>query len=89
MSSDYNILIFENKDRLARFGTHYLDVFLNRCGITLEIVNLAENGRDELRQDLISIITSFSARLYRQRRAKRKTETIIKQLQGGDDDETS
>ncbi len=47
------------------------------------------NGRDELMQDLISIITSFSARLYGQRRAKRQTEIIIKQLQGGDDDETS
>lgn len=87
--SDYDILIVEHKDRLARFGTHYLDVLLTRCGITLEIVNLAENGRDELMQDLIAIITSFSARLYGQRRAKRKTETIIKQLQRGDDDETS
>lgn len=87
--SDYDILIVEHKDRLARFGTHYLDVLLSRCGVKLEIVNLAENGRDELMQDLIAIITSFSARLYGQRRAKRKTETIIKQLQGGSEDETS
>ena len=85
--SDYDILIVEHKDRLARFGTHYLDVLLSRCGVKLEIVNLAENGTDELMQDLISIITSFSARLYGQRRAKRKTEKIIQQLQGGDEDE--
>lgn len=86
-SSDYDILVVEHKDRLARFGTNYLDVLLSRCGVRLEIVNLAENGRDELRQDLVSIITSFSARLYGQRRAKRKIEKIIQQLQGGDEDE--
>ena len=85
--SDYDILIVEHKDRLARFGTNYLGVLLSRCGVKLEIVNLAENGTDELMQDLISIITSFSARLYGQRRAKRKTEKIIQQLQGGDEDE--
>jgi predicted site-specific integrase-resolvase len=89
MLSDYDILVVEDKDRLAIFGTHYLDVLLSRCGVKLEIVNLAEKGRDELMQDLISIITSFSARLYGQRRGKRKTESIIKQLQGGDEDEAS
>jgi putative resolvase len=89
MSFDYDILIVERKDRLARFGTHYLDIVLSRCGVTLEIVNLAENGRDELMEDLISILSSFSSRLYRQKRAKRKIETIIKQLQEGDGDETS
>jgi len=87
MLSDYDVLVVEHKDRLARFGTNYLDVLLSRCGVKLEIVNLAENGTDELMQDLISIITSFSARLYGQRRAKRKTEKIIQQLQGGDEDE--
>lgn len=79
---DYNILLVEHKDRLARFGTHYLDVLLKRLGVHLEIVNLADNGRDELMQDLIAIITSFSARLYGQHRAKRKTEKIVAELQG-------
>jgi predicted site-specific integrase-resolvase len=86
MSSDYDILIVEHKDRLARFGTHYLDILLSRCGIKLEIVNLADNGRDELMQDLIAIVTSFAARLYGQRRAKRKTEKIINELSREDDE---
>lgn len=80
-SDDYNILLVEHKDRLARFGTHYLDLLLRRLGVQLEIVNIAENGRDELVQDLIAIITSFAARLYGQRRAKRQTEQIIAELQ--------
>ena len=69
---DYNILLVEHKDRLARFGTHYLGLLLQRLGIKLEIVNLADNGKDELMQDLVAIITSFAARLYGQRRARAK-----------------
>lgn len=84
--NDYQYLIVEHKDRLGRFGTHYIDVLLTRCGVTLEVVNLAENGRDELMTDLVSIITSFAARLYGQRRAKRKTEKIIETLQSKTDE---
>jgi predicted site-specific integrase-resolvase len=76
----YDILLVEHKDRLARFGTNYLGVLLLRSGVKLEIVNLAENGKDELMQDLIAIVTSFAARLYGQRRASRKTEKIIAEL---------
>jgi predicted site-specific integrase-resolvase len=45
------------------------------------LVNLAENDREDLLADLVSIIHSFAARLYGQRRAKRKTEAIVKQLE--------
>jgi putative resolvase len=83
---DYQYLIVENKDRLGRFGTHYMDVLLARCGVTLEIVNLADNGQDELMTDLVAIITSFAARLYGQRRGKRKTKKIIETLQSQADD---
>jgi putative resolvase len=78
--SDYEYLIVEHKDRLGRFGTNYIDVLLARCGVKLEIVNLADNGREELMTDLVAIITSFAARLYGQRRAKGKTEKIIETL---------
>lgn len=54
---DYQYLIVEHKDRLGRFGTHYIDVLLARCGPTLEIVNLADNNRDELMSDLVAIGT--------------------------------
>ncbi|MCC5618197.1 IS607 family transposase [Nostoc sp. CHAB 5836] len=80
LKDDYDILLVEHKDRLGRFGTHYIDILLRRLGVNLEIVNLADNGRDELMQDLVAIITSFAARLYGQRRAKRKTEKIVEAL---------
>jgi predicted site-specific integrase-resolvase len=47
----------------------------------LEVVNTADNQRDELMQDLVAIVTSFAAQLYGQQRAKRKTEKIVKELQ--------
>jgi predicted site-specific integrase-resolvase len=89
VNGGYDILIVEHKDRLARLGVNYMDVLLQKFGVRLEIVNLADNGKDELMQDLVAIVTSFAARLYGQRRAKRKIELIIKELQtGGDADES-
>ena len=37
-------------------------------------INGQSNDRDDLMQDFVSIITSFCARLYGQRRNKRRTE---------------
>lgn len=85
----YEILLVEHKDRLARFGVNYIDVLLQKLGVKLEIVNLADNGKDELMQDLVSIVTSFAARLYGQRLAMRKTEKIISELEQGDDNAPS
>jgi predicted site-specific integrase-resolvase len=78
-------IVVEQKDRATRFGFRYLDTLLKGQGRVLEVVNLAENNREEVLADLVSIVSSFAARLYGQRRAKRKTEAIVKQLQEADD----
>jgi len=78
-------IIVEHKDRATRFGFRYLEILLKGQGRTLEVVNLADNNREDLLADLVSIVYSFAARLYGQRRAKRKTEAIVKQLQEADD----
>jgi predicted site-specific integrase-resolvase len=44
------------------------------------VANLAENDREDLLQDLSSIVYSMCARLYGQRRAKRKQALIGKIL---------
>ena len=41
----------------------------------------AENNKEDLITDLVAIVYSFTARLYGQRRAKRKTERIVAELQ--------
>lgn len=78
---NYSFLIVEHKDRLTRFGFNYIKILFNEIGKDIEIVNESENDKEDLMQDFISIITSFCARIYGQRRSKRKTEKIIKELQ--------
>src|ERR1700757_1046286 len=73
-------LVVEHRDRLTRFGFHYIDVLFSVQGRVIEVVNPAENDKEELLADLASIIYSFCARLYGQRRAKRKTEKVVQEL---------
>lgn len=77
---NYNVLVVEHKDRLARFGTNYIEILLKEINKKLEIVNQSEDKQDELMEDLIAIITSFCSRIYGLRRSKRKTEKIIAEL---------
>lgn len=78
---DWDIIIVEHKDRLARFGVELVEVLLKQLGKHIEIINQVDDKKENIIQDLISIITSYSAKIYGLRRSKRKTETIIKQLQ--------
>lgn len=74
-------IVVEHKDRLTRFGFRYLETLLALQGRTIEVVNVAENDKEDLMADLVAIVSSFTARLYGQRRAKRKTERIVQELQ--------
>lgn len=76
------VIVVEYQDRATRFGFRYLETLLEQRGRRIEVVNLADTGREDLVADLVAIIDSFCARLYGQRRAKRKTETIVKELTG-------
>ena len=76
----WGTLVVEHKDRLTRFGFNYLDVLLEKLGKKIDVVNLAENDKTGLMEDLIAIVYSFSARMYGLRRAKRKTEEITRCL---------
>ena len=78
------IIVVEHKDRLTRFGFNYIETLLNQQGRRIEVVNLADNDKADLLNDLVSIIYSFCARLYGQRRARRKTERITEELQRDD-----
>ena len=42
---------------------------------------LAEIDTEDLITDMVAMVYSFAARLYGQRRAKRKTERIVRELQ--------
>lgn len=77
-------IVIEHKDRGTRFGFRYIETLLKTYGREIEVVNQAENSTEDLLADLTSIIYSFCARLYGQRRAKRKTEKIVQELEEQD-----
>ncbi|GAC1500192.1 MAG: IS607 family transposase [Ktedonobacteraceae bacterium] len=83
------VIVVEHKDRASRFGVRYIESLLRLQGRQLEIVNQAENGTEDLLADLTSIVYSFCARLYGQRMAKRKTEKIVEQLEGKEEQDAT
>lgn len=75
--NDFDILLVEHKDRLTRFGFEWFTLL---CPFHIEVVNVAENETDSLMEDLVAIITSFSARLYGKRRGRQKTVEAVAAL---------
>jgi predicted site-specific integrase-resolvase len=72
-------IVIEHKDRLTRFGFNYIRALFPECEIV--IINEVASDKEDLIQDFISIVTSYCARIYGNRRSKRKTEILIKQLE--------
>ncbi len=65
----------ENRDRLTRFGSHYIETLLEAQGRHLEMVFPRDTG-DELIDDFMAVMTSMSARIYGRRQSKRRAEKI-------------
>jgi predicted site-specific integrase-resolvase len=68
-------IIVENRDRLTRFGSHYIETLLEAQGRHLEMIFQSDTG-DELVDDFVAVITSMSARIYGRRQSKRRAEKI-------------
>jgi putative resolvase len=77
---DIDIILVEHEDRLTRFGFKYIETLMEMQDRKIEVINNLDDDKDDLIQDFISIITSFCARIYGQRRCKRNTEKLIKEL---------
>lgn len=80
MDESIKKIVVEHSDRFSRFGMNYIVKLLKLQGREVEVINEQSNDRDDLMQDFVSIINSFCARLYGQRRNKRRTEKIIEEL---------
>ena len=74
------VIVVEHKDRLTRFGFKYIETLLAMQGRSIEVVNVTENPIEDIVADFVSILYSFCARLYGQRRAECKTEKIVQEL---------
>jgi excisionase family DNA binding protein len=68
------------KDRLTRFGFNYLKTYFEGYGVKIHVTNGEEDKKtvyEELVEDLLSIVTSFSGKLYGIR-SKKKEEVTTK-----------
>lgn len=74
-------IVVEYRDRLTRFGLGYLKELFEDYNVELLVVH-PENGseEEELVRDLIAIVTSFSARLYGRRGAKKIIRAIKEEV---------
>jgi putative resolvase len=61
-------------DRLTRFGTEYLETLFTSFGVTFTVLDPTEEKTpaQELTEDLLSIIASFTGKLYGMRSQKQK-----------------
>jgi len=73
-------LVITHKDRLLRFGAELIFSLCEQFGVEVVILNKSENTsiETELVQDVLEIITVFSARLYGLR--SRKHQKLIEAL---------
>jgi len=84
-------LIVEFHDRLTRFGLEYIKALLKEYRTELIIVEkkMSKDKMEELVEDLITIITSFTARIYGARSQKFKKVKEILQDEGNHENSSS
>ncbi|MBI4680939.1 MAG: IS607 family transposase [Nitrospirae bacterium] len=75
------IIVSEHRDRLARFGSEYIEAALAASGRRLIIVDSSEM-KDDLVGDMIDVLTLFCARLYGRRSAKNKAKKALEAIEG-------
>jgi putative resolvase len=70
VNKEIDIVVIEHKDRLTRFMFDIYKTFFNSYGVTIECVedSLPKSFENELVEDMLSLITVFSARLYSRRK---------------------
>ncbi len=64
-----------HKDRLTRFGFHYLETVFSAHNVNIiiiEDINSEKSVQEELVEDMMSLIASFSGKLYGMRSGKNK-----------------
>jgi putative resolvase len=85
---EFQRLLIEYPDRLARFGYRYLERLLHSYGVTIEATHIKESqtSQEELTEDLLMMITVFSARLYgkRSQEFRHKAKTLILEMKEGE-----
>lgn len=85
-NKEFSVLLIEFPDRLARFGYKYIERFLQSHDVMIISTHKTEpkSSQAELVDDLLSIITVFSARMYgkRSQEFKQKVKKAVSEMGG-------
>lgn len=86
MDRSFDTLLIEYEDRLTRFGYKYLERYFRSHGVEIITKEEREDKTDEeeLVEDILKIVTVFSARLYGKRggkKVRKKTKEGIEECQ--------
>ncbi len=74
-------LLIAHKDRLVRFGFDYFDFLAKENGCEITVVNQESlSPQQEMVEDLMAIIHTFSCRLYGLRKYKKEIKDMASQL---------
>ena len=81
--NEVNIIVVEYSDRLARFGYNYLKEFAKSFNVEIETVEGSKKTEpnEEMVQDLVSLVTCFSAKIYGSRGGRKIKNNIEKSIQ--------
>ncbi|NEP85652.1 MAG: IS607 family transposase [Okeania sp. SIO2C2] len=79
-----NKVVLEHKDRLTRFNFNYLDNFFSSYGVEIEMIEsvFPKSYEAELVEDIVSLMASFSAKLYGKRSSQRRQNHIKSRTKG-------
>lgn len=69
-------VVVEHRDRLTRFGFRTIERFFRGVGCTVEVLEQVEgkSEHEELVEDILTIIVSFSSRIYGARGGRKRKE---------------
>ncbi|MFR5098637.1 MAG: IS607 family transposase [Clostridium perfringens] len=85
MTNEISTIIITHKDRFIRFGYDWFESFLAKFNVEIIVVNNESlSPKEELVQDIISILHIFSCRIYGLRKYKKKIredEEVEKSIQ--------
>lgn len=91
LKGEVNHIVVEYKDRLARYGFKFLMRFFKGLGCEIEYLEekATKDDNEELVQDVLSLFTCFSARLYgkrggRPKGSKNKKKELADKLEIGE-----
>ena len=79
-NEEVRTLVIAHKDRLCRFGFEFFENFTKEHGCELIVVNQPSlSPQEEMVEDMLSIIHTFSSRLYGLRKYKKQLKEIVEE----------